>query len=158
MRIVAGLVIVGLVVAGCGQSLDQPTETATHAMSSVEGYLRQTIDATMKWNQFSTASSSINIGSCIAFNSDSDPTGQVQAQLTYETTVTSGEPALTALRDYWSGQDYSVDELPEDVVAYLDYGYQLAANYYPDRRELDLTGISPCVWTNGTSPTPTSPY
>jgi hypothetical protein len=155
MRTFAALVAVGLVVAGCGQSLDQPTETAAHAMTSVAGYLRQAIDATMKSAQFSTTSSSTDSGSCVAGNTDSDFTGQVQAQLTYETTATSAEPELTALRNYWTGQHYSVDESTNHLITYLDNGYQLAASYYPDRHKLDITGISACVWTNGTSPTST---
>lgn len=156
MRIFAALVVIGLVVAGCGQSLGQPTETAVQAMTSVEGYLRQTIDATMKLARLGKTSSSTDTGSCVAFNTDSDFTGQVQAQLTYETTVNAAEPELTALRNYWSGQHYSVDEQTNHIDAYLDNGYQLAAAYYPDRHKLDLIGISPCVWANGTSPTSTS--
>lgn len=155
LLIAAGAVI-SLVAASCDSSAspNQPTLTAAQALSRVDDYLHQTIKATTGKTAFDkTLSSTDSTSACVAAGTDSASTGQVEAQVGYETSTVSPEPDLTAIKSFWSNQGFSVTANTNNLVAYTKDNYSLYATYNPDRQKLDVTGNSPCVWPNGVAPT-----
>jgi hypothetical protein len=152
---VAVAALAGVLVVGCGGSPDQPTITAAKALTQVDDYLHQTFTAAMKSATFTRTKSDDNDNSsCVATGTDSGFTGQVTAQVVYETATAS--PDLGALRTYWTNQGYTVSGGSTYLDAYTKGNYHLSAIYHADQHKLDVAGSSPCVWPGGTSPTPTS--
>lgn len=152
MKRAAAVLALALLVS-CGSTPGQQAITAAKAQSQVEDYLHQTITATLKSSAFTRTTSTDNSG-CVATGTDSGFTGQVTAQVGYETAT--ADPELGALRTYWTNQGYTVSGGSTYLDAYTKDNYHLSAIYHADQRKLDLSGSSPCVWPNGTSPTPTS--
>jgi hypothetical protein len=145
---------ISVTLAGCGGSSDQPTVTAAQALDKVNSYLDQTIKATGGNATFQKTLSTSNYqGGCVGDGVGAGSPGQVEAQVVYTTTTETGNAHLTALRSYWTKQNYSVTTGGNDLDAYTGDNYHLSATYYPDRHELDITGSSFCVWPNGSPPT-----
>ncbi|HEY4459856.1 MAG TPA: hypothetical protein VGN81_36435 [Pseudonocardiaceae bacterium] len=154
-RTVAVVALACALAVACGSTPDQPTITAAKALTQVDNYLHQTLTTAMKSATFTKTTSTDNdTSSCVATGTDSGFTGQVTAQVVYETSTANAD--LGALRTYWTNQGYTVSGGSTYLDAYTKDNYHLSAIYHADQHKLDVAGSSPCVWPTGTSPAPTS--
>lgn len=142
---------IGVALAGCSGSSDQPTVTAAQALNQVDRYLDQAIKAAGGDATFQKTLSTSNYqGGCMGDGVGAGSPGQVEAQVVYTATTDTGNSYLTSLHGYWTRQGYSVTQQSSSLDAYTGDNYHLYATYYAARHELDITGSSFCVWPNGT--------
>ena len=158
--LIIGVLVIPAALATSCTATPRHTITGAEALRRAEGYVLETLHAaSTELTLARTKAATDYTGGCVKGLSDSDFTGQIEAEVTYTAREVSPESAaryLASVDQYWSRQWGEVQRGPEHLNVATDDRdhYQLYATYSPDSQELDVGGTSPCVWLNGT-PGPT---
>jgi hypothetical protein len=140
-----------LLLAGCSSSATPgPSPTAAQGSARLDSYLTKVL--AIKGPAFSKdpTGTTNDPSACVRF-SNGQPTGQVEAQVKYTAKIqptTDVTAFLDAAAKAWAG--LLVTRSDNEVSASDTNDYKVAVTYYPAVHELDLTGVSPCLWPNGT--------
>lgn len=153
-RPVLVVIAAAVLASGCAET-PKRTITAQKALERVDGYLQSTLSAVRGGLRFSGRKAAADSESgCTKGMSGSGFTGQVKAEIGYTASSVPADAAarfLDALGSYWKNRSHDVTRTGDHVGAYTDPDrYFLAANYYPERQEIHLSGASKCVWRDGT--------
>jgi hypothetical protein len=151
-----GLLVIGLVVAVAGCGTPRRTITGAEAIDRLTGYLKEAVDAAPPGIHLTRVKAEATNGdACVKALSDSDFTGQVEAEVDYQASGVSASLAgqyLDALGRLWKDKWGKVDAVRDHVGVDIDKArFTLYGNYWgPQSGVLDVSGHSSCIWANGT--------
>jgi hypothetical protein len=145
---------VALLTTACG-SPPRKTVTGPEAITRLDGYLADAVAAVPEPARITRTKAEAADGSGCSKSSFADnPSGQVVATVTYETSQLTPEVAtqyLDALARLWEKKWGPVDRVPDHVgVQAGQDNYTLYGNYWPGTHSISVSANSGCIWVNGT--------
>jgi len=150
-----GLLVIGLVLVIAGCSTPRRTITGSEAIQRLDDYLRQAVDAAPSGLRVVREKAEATYGGgCTRGLSDSDFTGQVEAEVNYEVSDVPPDVAaqyLDALARLWKLKWGPADRSRDRVDVQIDEGkFRLYGVYSSGARRVGVGGTSGCIWVNGT--------
>ncbi len=150
-----GIVMITLLlsIAGCGTP--RRTITGSEAIQRLDGYVAEAVAAAPSGISLVRSKAEATYGGgCTKGLSDSDFTGQVEAELVYEAELVHpgvGAAYVDTIGRLWKKRWAAVERAADGVRVSVDHGrYRLFGLYDPGTGLLRVGGVSECIWPNGT--------
>ncbi|WP_229069038.1 hypothetical protein [Actinoplanes sp. DH11] len=157
-RVLAGVLVAGLTLAAAGCASPPPdTITAAAATEIIEGHLAEAIAATPDGITLSPKRKESVPGTACTEDLDS-VTGQVVTVVVHESNEVTSDVAsrfIDTVAALWEPQWESTKHTAVGLGVNASFtqdgtGFRLEASYLPQARVVQVSGITDCLWAEGT--------